>query len=83
MSTGIHEDQIYSLLQEHKGGLTIEDVSRLLQISRTTASRYLESLHHAGKAERRALGPAKIYRASSRVNILNLLSVLAEGVLIV
>lgn len=83
MSINIHEEQIYSLLLEHRSGLTIEDVSRLLQISRTTAARYLESLYHAGKAERRALGPAKVYRAAIRIHSSDILSVLAEGILVV
>ncbi|MBN1168031.1 MAG: PAS domain-containing protein [Methanospirillaceae archaeon] len=83
MSINIHEEQIYSLLLEHRSGLTIEDVSRLLQISRATAARYLESLYHAGKAERRALGPAKVYRAAIRIHSSDILSVLAEGVLVI
>lgn len=81
MSIGMYEDQIYSILLEHREGLTIEDVSHHLQITRTTAARYLESLYHAGRAERRSLGPAKIYRASFRIQSSELLAILDEGVL--
>lgn len=83
MSVGTYEEQVHSLLCQHREGLTIEEVSRLLEVTRTTAARYLESLYHAGRAERRSLGPAKIYRASFRVSGSDILSILDEGVLII
>ncbi|MDX8549865.1 PAS domain S-box protein [Methanospirillum sp. J.3.6.1-F.2.7.3] len=83
MSIGSYEEQVHSLLCSNREGLTIEEVSRLLHITRTTAARYLESLFHAGRAERRSLGPAKIYRASFRVSSSEILAVLDEGVLII
>jgi PAS domain S-box-containing protein len=83
LSAGTYEEQIYALLCQNREGLTIEEVSRLLQITRTTAARYLESLYHAGRAERRSLGPAKIYRASFRILGSDLLTILEEGVLII
>jgi len=73
---------VHSLLCTKPEGLTIEEVSRLLHITRTTAARYLESLYHAGRAERRPLGPAKVYRASNRVSSSDILAILDEGVLI-
>lgn len=82
MSLRNQEELIFTTLSEHNEGLTIEDVSRLLNISRTTAARYLESLYHAGRAERRPLGPAKIYRVSSRIQSGEILTLLTEGVLI-
>jgi len=82
LSAGTYEEQVYSLLSQHREGLTIEEVSRLLEVTRTTAARYLESLYHAGRAERRSLGPAKIYRPSFRVSGSEILSILDEGVLI-
>ncbi len=83
MSAGTYEEQVYSLLCQHREGLTIEAVSRSLQITRTTAARYLESLYHAGRAERRSLGPAKIYRPSFRVSGSDILAILDEGILII
>lgn len=82
MSTGTYEEEVHSLLCSHREGLTIEEVSRFLHITRTTAARYLESLYHAGRAERRSLGPAKIYRASFRVSSSEILTILDEGILI-
>ncbi|NLV26299.1 MAG: PAS domain S-box protein [Methanomicrobiales archaeon] len=83
MSPGTYEEEVYALLCSHREGLTIEEVSRLLHITRTTASRYLESLFYSGRAEKRSLGPAKIYRASYRVDSSEIIAVLDEGIIIV
>jgi len=52
---------ILSLLGAHVYGLTIEDVSKLLAISRITTAKYLAVLEALGKVSVREVGKAKLH----------------------
>ena len=52
---------IIELLSERSYGLTIEEISRLLNINRTTASKYLFVLNAEGKIFVRDVGKAKLH----------------------
>jgi DNA-binding transcriptional ArsR family regulator len=57
-------DEILSLLRKHVYGLSIEDVSRFLDISRITASKYLAILEASGKIVVREVGNTKLHYLS-------------------
>lgn len=54
-------DEILSLLKKHVYGLSIEDVSKFLSISRITASKYLAVLEASGKIVVREVGKTKLH----------------------
>ena len=58
------KDRILKLLQKQKEGLTITDITRLLQIHYSTSSKYLAVLEAEGKIVRRDIGMAKLFRLS-------------------
>jgi len=56
------KNKILNLLQKQKQGLTITDVSRILQIHYSTSSKYLAVLEAEGKVVRRDIGMAKLFK---------------------
>ena len=53
---------ILDTLHQHKDGLTISDIARLLELHYTTASKYLAILEAEQKLVRRDVGMAKVFR---------------------
>lgn len=58
------KNRIFKLLQNRKEGLTITDVTKLLQIHYSTSSKYLAVLEAEGKVVRRDIGMAKLFKLS-------------------
>jgi len=56
------KNKILKLLQKQKQGLTITDVSRILQIHYSTSSKYLAVLEAEGKVVCRDIGMAKLFK---------------------
>lgn len=56
------KNRILKILKNYEDGLTITDVSRLLGIHYTTASKYLAVLEAEGKVVHRRIGMAKLFR---------------------
>lgn len=54
-------------LEEEEHGLSISEVSRRAMLNRNSTAKYLNMLVSAGRVEMRTVGPAKVYRLSSRV----------------
>ena len=75
-------DRIITLLKEYPKGLTIDEVSRLLAISRPTAAKYLNNMVASGQAELRELGRAKLFYLTQRLPLTNLLSLASDLILI-
>lgn len=75
-------DRIRELLKEHQKGLTIEEVSSNLNINRSTASKYLNSLVMSGSATIRKLGPAKLFYLRECLPLHQLLDCTFDGVII-
>lgn len=75
-------ERIGSLLKDHPKGLTIEEVSRKLGVNRATAAKYLNSMVLSGRAEMRALGPAKLFYLSHRLPLMNLMSLSSDLILV-
>nr|WP_319538156.1 PAS domain S-box protein [uncultured Methanospirillum sp.] len=77
---GIQND-IRDLLRTYSKGLSIEEISTNLSISRTTTAKYLNAMEQTGQIESRPYGPAKVYTLAERVPINNLLSLLPHPIL--
>ena len=59
------KERIIGLLEERNYGLTIEEISKFLEISRSTASKYLAVLEAEKKLVVRDIGKAKLHYLSS------------------
>lgn len=78
---GLQSD-IKVLLHKNPNGLSIEEVSTELAISRTTAAKYLSAMEQSGMVESRPYGPAKIFSLSERLPIDNIVSILPHLMLV-
>lgn len=56
------KERILATLRENKDGLTISDISRILDLHYTTASKYLAVLEAERKLVRRDIGMAKVFK---------------------
>jgi DNA-binding IclR family transcriptional regulator len=56
------KDRILKLLQKQKEGLTITDVTKILQTHYSTSSKYLAVLEAEGKIIHRDIGMAKLFK---------------------
>ena len=74
--------KIISLLKDAPQGLTIEEISRRMKLSRITATKYLNSLFVSGQVNMRKAGPAKVYSLSARLPAKEILSQLSDLILI-
>jgi len=60
--------EIIKTLKSHSDGLTITDISKILHIHYTTASKYLAVLEAEGKIVHRDIGMAKLFRLKEKVS---------------
>jgi Mn-dependent DtxR family transcriptional regulator len=58
-------NRIIRLIEENSDGLTISDISRILEIHYTTASKYLAILEAEKKIIHRGIGMAKLFRMAN------------------
>jgi PAS domain S-box-containing protein len=73
---------IIDLLKDAKNGLTIEEISKKLNLSRITTTKYLNSLLVSGQVNMRKLGPAKLYTLSTRLPVEQIISQLSDLILV-
>ncbi|MFH0966394.1 MAG: PAS domain S-box protein [Methanobacteriota archaeon] len=78
---GLHND-IRVLLHSYPKGLSIEEISNHLSISRTTTAKYLNAMEQTGQIESRPYGPAKVYTLTERIPIENIVSLLPHLILV-
>jgi len=74
--------RIRDLLKEHPKGMTIEEISRILPLNRTSTAKYLNTLLISGQADMRTYGRAKVFSLTQRVPLSNLMSLSSELILI-
>ncbi len=74
--------RIRDLLKEHPKGMTIEEISRLLPLNRTSTAKYLNTLLISGQADMRTYGRAKVFSLTQRVPLSNLMSLSSELILV-
>ena len=77
-----HYQEIIGLLKTEQDGLTIEEISKRLSMSRITAAKYLSSLFASGQVNMRKFGPAKLYTLSTRLPAEMILSQSSDPILI-
>ncbi len=77
-----HYRNIIGLLKDAQKGLTIEEISKKLNLSRITTTKYLNSLFASGQVNMRKLGPAKVYTLSARLPAEQILSQSSDLILI-
>jgi PAS domain S-box-containing protein len=82
MQTENEVARIRDLLKEHPKGMTIEEISRLLPLNRTSTAKYLNTLLISGQADMRTYGRAKVFSLTQRVPLSNLMSLSSELILI-
>jgi len=76
------EERIRVLLKSNPKGLTIEEVSKKLSMSRATAVKYLNKMVVSGQSEMRNLGPAKLFYLTNRLPLTSLLSLSSDLILV-
>jgi PAS domain S-box-containing protein len=74
--------RIRDLLKDHPKGMTIEEISRLLPLNRTSTAKYLNTLLISGQAEMRTYGRAKVFSLTQRVPMSRLMSLSSDLILI-
>ncbi len=74
--------RIRDILKEHPKGMTIEEISRMLPLNRTSTAKYLNTLLISGQADMRTYGRAKVFSLIQRVPLSNLMSLSSELILI-
>lgn len=74
--------KIISLLRDVPKGLTIDEIAKAENLSRTTAAKYLNSLFVSGQLNMRKAGPAKVYSLSARLPADQVLSKSSDPVII-
>ena len=57
---------ILDLLKKEKGGLTIQDISRLGKMSRFTATIYIHELLGEGKVVERKIGAYRLFKLKEK-----------------
>lgn len=75
--------RIRALLADKPGGLTIEEISKSLSVSRITATKYLNALLSGGQVQKRVCGPARVFTLAKRVPISRSVGLLFHPALLV
>jgi PAS domain S-box-containing protein len=78
----VHCRNIIGLLKDAQKGLSIEEISKKLNLSRITTAKYLNSLFVAGQVNMRKAGPAKVYTLSTRLPAEQILSQSSDLILV-
>jgi len=73
--------EIKDVLRENPRGMTISEISRMIDVNRNSVAKYLNILLISGQVEMRALGPAKLFYLSQRVPISAILNLSSDYIL--
>lgn len=74
--------RVMELLKEEPRGLSITDISRLLNMNRNSVSKYLNMLLISGHVDMRSIGVAKVYFLSHRIPISAMLDFSSDAILV-
>jgi len=75
--------RILEVLKEEARGLSISDISRRINLNRSSVAKYLGMLVTAGRVEMYVIGSAKVYRISSRPSLLEVFDYIQESVIVI
>ncbi|MFP3284172.1 MAG: winged helix-turn-helix domain-containing protein, partial [Candidatus Nanopusillus acidilobi] len=73
MSTNDVDEKLLEVLKQNAYGLTISELSKILNINRITLSKHLEILKERGYLNYRVVGKAKIWYINEDVNFLEMI----------
>jgi len=74
--------RVMELLKDEPRGLSITDISKLLNMNRNSVSKYLNMLLISGKVDMRSIGVAKVYFLSHRVPISAMLDYSSDAIVV-
>ncbi|MBN2734550.1 MAG: PAS domain-containing protein [Methanomicrobiaceae archaeon] len=74
--------RVMELLKDEPRGLSITDISRILNMNRNSVSKYLNMLLISGHVDMRSIGVAKVYFLSHRVPISAMLDFSSDAILV-
>jgi PAS domain S-box-containing protein len=78
----VHYRDIIELLRDAQKGLSIEEISKKVNLSRITTAKYLNSLFVSGQVNMRKVGPAKLFTLTTRLPAEQILSQSPDPILI-
>ena len=76
------QKSIIEVLQKNSRGLTIGEISKLVNLNRNSVAKYLEILLISGNVEKREIGPAKLYFSSSKIPLSKLLDYSSDSIFV-
>ena len=74
-------DRIRDALKENPRGMTITEISSVINLNRNSTARYLDVLLISGQVELKQTGSAKVYFLSPRVPVEAVLDLSNDGIL--
>lgn len=72
---------IEEILRDNQRGMTVSEISLVLNMSRNTIGKYLELMFLSGMVDVRIVGKAKLYYLAPRVPVTRVLSYLSDAVI--
>jgi PAS domain S-box-containing protein len=73
--------KIKRVLKKHPRGLTVMEISKIIEVSRNSVAKYMDVLLISGKVEMKNVGPAKIFFLSHRVPASSILDFSSDAIL--
>lgn len=73
---------IREILQEHRQGMSVTEIARVLEKNKHSVGRYLDVLRASGQVEMRLFGMAKVFTLAKRLPIASMLSITTEPILV-
>lgn len=74
--------RIREILREHRQGMSVTEIARVLEKNKHSVGRYLDVLRASGQVEMRSFGMAKVFTLAKRLPIASMLSITPEPILV-
>lgn len=74
--------RIREILREHRQGMSVTEIARLLDKNKHSVGRYLDVLRASGQVEMRSFGMAKVFTLAKRLPVASMLSITSEPILV-
>ena len=74
--------RIREILREHRQGMSVTEIARVLEKNKHSVGRYLDVLRASGQVEMRAFGMAKVFTLAKRLPLASMLSITTEPILV-
>ncbi len=74
--------RIREILREHRQGMSVTEIARVLEKNKHSVGRYLDVLRASGQVEMRSFGMAKVFTLAKRLPLASMLSITTEPILV-